>query len=77
MKIKKVNESKLPIKSGWYWVLIDGYDTPTPCWYNAPNPDDQDDDGYFLPVRMGDSSDSGLYENDIEKVGPEIIEPIF
>jgi len=73
LNISDVSDSqnqKLPTKSGWYWVLIDGYDTPTPCWY-------MDDLNCFLPGGLGDSSSMGLYEDDIEKVGPEIEVPIF
>lgn len=61
---------KIPNKSGWFWVLIGGYDEPTPCWY-------MDDEKCFLPGGMGDSSSMGIYEDDIEKVGPEIIIPNF
>jgi len=63
---------ELPQKDGWYWILIDGYNSPTPCWFS-----DDEDGGYFLPGGMGDSSSMGIYKNDIVKVGPEIIEPIF
>jgi len=73
LNISDVSDSqnkKLPTKSGWYWVLIDGYDDPTPCWY-------MDDLECFLPGGLGDSSSMGLYKDDIEKVGPEIEVPIF
>lgn len=59
-----------PIKTGWYWVLINGYDTPTPCWYS-------EGDNYFLPAGLGDSSSTGIFEDEIIKVGPEIIVPDF
>jgi hypothetical protein len=73
MKINKVN-AQFPTKSGWYWVLINGYDNPTPCWFMySVDPDDQ----CFLPGGMGDSSSMGLYADDIERVGPEIIQPNF
>ena len=71
--ISDVSESqnqKLPNKSGWFWVLIEGYDEPTPCWY-------MDDSQCFLPGGLGDSSSMGIYEDEIEKVGPEIIVPYF
>ena len=73
LNISDVNESqnlKLPNKSGWFWVLIDGYDEPTPCWY-------MDDEQCFLPAGLGDSSSMGIYEDEIVKVGPEIIVPDF
>jgi hypothetical protein len=69
----KLNESiSLPEKNGWYWVLINGYEQPTPCWYSH-----DEDGGYFLPGGMGDSSSMGLFVDDIAKVGPEIIVPEF
>ena len=68
-KINKVSK-QLPTKSGWYWVLLDGYDNPTPCWYDSQGE-------YFLPAGLGDESRDGLYVDDIERVGPEIIEPTF
>ena len=72
MKIKKLNESvNFPTKEGWYWVLLIGDDSPTPCWFMYV-----DDGGCFLPGGMGDES-MGLYEEDVDKVGPEIIEPNF
>ncbi len=61
---------KLPSKTGWYWVLITGYNTPTPCWY-------MNESECFLPGGLGDSSSMGLYQDDIEKVGPEIVVPLF
>jgi hypothetical protein len=68
----------LPEKSGWYWVLIDGYDSPTPCWFSrVDNWNDPDGDSYFLPGGMGDSSSMGLYIDDLEEIGPEIIVPKF
>jgi len=69
----------LPQKSGWYWVLIEGYDEPTPCWYSGTEcfryyePGDE----YFLPGGMGDSSSMGIYIDDIERIGPEIEVPNF
>ena len=66
---------ELPIKDGWYWVLIKGYEIGTPCWFSKS--DDEEDDSYFLAGGMGDSSSSGIYADEIEKIGPEIIEPKF
>ena len=66
----------LPKKSGWYWVLIEGWDTPTPCWCHRYENDDEED-VCFLPGGMGDSSSTGIYIEDIEKIGPEIIVPEF
>ena len=61
-------ENVKPPKSGWFWVDI-GDDTKIPCWY--------DGDDCFLPAGLGDSSSTGLYHDDIDKIGPEIIEPDF
>lgn len=75
-KISKISEQlELPTKNGWYWVMIDGYDIPTPCWfsYDESNPEYS----YFLPGGMGDSSSTGLYLRDLTKIGPEIEEPTF
>lgn len=72
MKEKKL---KYPVKSGWYWVLIEGYDSPTPCWFDYNNRIPED--SFFLPAGLGDSSSTGLYLEDLEKIGPEIIEPKF
>ena len=71
----KKTKLKLPTKNGWYWVLIDGYDSPTPCWFSLDEGDKED--SHFLPGGMGDSSDSGIYSEDITRVGPEITEPKF
>jgi hypothetical protein len=88
-KIKRFNESevesnindpkKLPQKSGWYWVLIKGYDEPTPCWYMGPDSFSSYEKGdeCFLPGGMGDSSSNGIYIDEIERIGPEIIVPNF
>lgn len=70
--LENSNMKKMPTKDGWYWVLIDGYDEPTACWFSLDS-----DGGYFLPGGMGDSSSMGLFEEDIERVGPEIIVPKF
>jgi hypothetical protein len=61
---------EMPLKDGWYWVLINDYDTLTPCWYMS-------DLKCFLPGGLGDSSSMGLYEDDIEKVISEIKVPVF
>jgi len=66
---------KYPEKSGWYWVLIDGYDSPTPCWFAYDSRDPKY--SHFLPAGLGDSSSMGLYLNDLVKIGPEITEPKF
>jgi len=65
----------LPTKNGWYWVLLDGWNTPTPCWYYYDENDEND--SYFLPGGMGDESRDGVHINEIEKIGPEIIVPNF
>jgi hypothetical protein len=75
-KINKVNTLKFPTKKGWYWVLIDGYNNPTPCWFGYDVTDDEEDK-CFLPGGMGDSSSCGLYADDIKRIGPEIIQPEF
>jgi len=58
----------LPSKSGWFWIFTIYDDSPIPCWY-------MEDCECFLPAGLGDSSRNGIYINDIEKIGPEIIEP--
>lgn len=63
----------LPKESGWYWILIDGYNSPTPCWYDYD--DDVLEESCFLPAGMGDSSSMGIYYDDIVKVICEIEEP--
>ena len=63
-------EKQLPEKDGWYWVLLEEYETPTPCWYMKQSE-------CFLPAGMGDSSSMGIYLDDIQKIGPEIIVPKF
>lgn len=57
----------------WYWVLVDGYDWYMPCLFmeDKENPDWC----CFLPAGLGDKSSMGIYFDDIEKVGPEIIAP--
>ena len=52
-KFESMRDKKLnwPTKSGWYWVLLDGYDSPTPCWYKH-DPYDADDERCFLPGGM-------------------------
>ena len=65
-----MTEIKLPEKDGWYWVLIRDYDNPTPCWY-------MNSSECFIPGGIGDSSSTGLYKDDIERIGPEIDVPNF
>ena len=76
MKIKKVFEKmEIPKKEGWYWILLDGYDSPTPCWLMIDKRDPEN--SCFLPAGLGDSSRDGIYMNEIKKIGPEIVEPKF
>lgn len=63
-----------PLKKSWYWILIIGYTNPTPCWFGY-EATDQEEYKCFLPGGMGDSSSTGIYIQDIEKIGPEIVEP--
>lgn len=67
----------IPSKTGWYWILIDGYDEPTPCWFTSLREDEDEEDAYFLPGGMGDDSSNGVHLDEIEKIGPEIIVPKF
>jgi hypothetical protein len=60
----------MPKKDGWFWVLLMDYDHPIPCWYNVEG-------GYFLPGGLGDSSSAGIFEDEVDKVGPEIHQPTF
>jgi hypothetical protein len=68
------NINNLPLKDGWYWILIDGYETPTPCWFMKGR---EPKDSCFLPGGLGDSSSMGIYIDEIVKIGPEIIVPEF
>lgn len=70
--MKKLN---WPKSDGWYWVKFEGYNTPNPCWFVLDT--ENEDDSYFLPGGLGDSSSSGVYIDDIDEIGPEIIEPKF
>lgn len=70
-----ININDLPKSDGWYWILMDGYEDPTPCWYQYDR--DEPHMSYFLPGGMGDSSSMGIYMEDIEKIGSEIIVPLF
>lgn len=82
MKIEKISESidgkkavKLPNKDGWYWVVLTGQyyggdPILLPCWFTVSN-------SCFLPGGLGDSSSNGIYEDDIDRVGPEIVPPKF
>ena len=81
-RIKKFNDNenqKIPQKSGWYWILIKGYNTPTPCYYMGPDSfySYKEGDECFLPGGIGDSSRNGVYMDEIEKIGPEIEVPNF
>jgi len=69
-----INMKTFPNKSGWYWILIDGYYSPTPCWFDLR---DNSEDNCFLPGGLGDSSSMGIYINEITSIGPEIIVPKF
>ena len=71
-KNKKI---ELPEKNGWYWIRMKGYNIGTPCWFSKDI--DDEDDSYFLAGGMGDSSSAGIFIDDIETIGPEIIEPEF
>lgn len=73
------NNKVLPQKSGWYWILIKGYDKPTPCLYMGPDSfySYEEGDECFLPGGMGDTSSNGIYLDDIKKIGPQIEVPIF
>lgn len=70
-----INVNDLPTNDGWFWILIDGYEDPTPCSYHYDR--NEPESSYFLPGGMGDSSSMGLYMEDIAKIGPEIIVPFF
>jgi hypothetical protein len=65
----------LPKENGWYWVLIYGYKTPTPCFYSYDKQEPKC--SYFLPGGVGDSSSAGLFIEDIEKVSSKITVPNF
>jgi hypothetical protein len=74
-----LDKQQPPTKSGWYWVLLEGYKTPIPCWYMGPDSFSSYEVGQecFLPGGIGDSSSNGFYMDEVEKVGPEIIVPKF
>jgi len=61
------------LKDGsWHWLLLDGYDWYMPCLFmKGQDPEDS----CFLPGGLGDSSSMGIYADEIEKIGPEIIAP--
>ena len=63
--------SKLKDNS-WYWLLLDGYDWYMPCLFMKGR---DSEDSCFLPAGLGDSSSMGIYADEIEKIGPEIIAP--
>lgn len=60
----------LPEKDGWYWVILDGDESGTPCWFMK-------DAKCFIPAGLGDASRYGIDVSDIDAIGPEIIEPEF
>lgn len=65
-----------PSEEGWYWIKIKGYRGLTPCWFiKCLDGDDPDEDNCFLPAKLGDTSSMGIYADDIDKIGPTIIEP--
>lgn len=65
-----------PNDEGWYWVLENGTDSPIPCWFMKLSISDADD-WCFLPGGLGDSSSTGIFIDDIEKIGPAISQPEF
>ena len=70
-KIEEKNElpeKELPEKDGWYWIESNGEKIPS--WFMSNLE-------CFLPGGMGDSSSTGMYLEDINKIGPPIIEPKF
>jgi hypothetical protein len=77
--LKMKNNQELPPKSGWYWVLINGYENPTPCYYMGPDSFHfyEEGDECFLPGGIGDISSNGIYMDDVERIGPEIETPNF
>ena len=63
-----LSNKELPKENGWYWIESNG--EKIPCWFMS-------DLECFLPGAMGDSSSTGMYLEDIDKIGPQIIEPNF
>lgn len=68
--IEEINKLK---DRSWYWILVDGYDWYMPCLLMKGR--DPEDRHCFLPAGLGDSSSMGIFEDDIDKIGPQIIEP--
>lgn len=70
-------EQMSKLKHGsYYWVLFDGYENPTPCFFYKDKYD-RVDRSCFLPGGIGDTSSMGVYIEDIAKIGPEITVPKF
>ena len=63
----------LPKENGWYWVLVDGFDEPTPCSFSYDK--EEPEYSYFLPGGMGDSSSHGIYPDEIIKIIQKIEPP--
>jgi hypothetical protein len=68
-----IEQMQLLTHGNYYWVLLDGYEEPKPCLFM----EDGKEYSCFLPAGLGDSSSMGIYADDIEKIGPEIIVPKF
>ena len=51
----------------WYWIKPDGWNRYIPCFFNKSS-------GCFILGGIGDESSNGVYESDIETIGPEIQE---
>lgn len=71
----KKKKLELPEKNGWYWVRLKLTKKVKPCLFFKDEEDEED--SFFLAGGMGDASRNGLYSDDIESIGPEIIEPEF
>jgi hypothetical protein len=70
-----INQTK-DLKHGkYYWVLLEGYNEPTPCYFYKSNYEPER--SCFLPGGLGDTSSMGVFLDDIKKILPEIIVPIF
>lgn len=67
-----MKNKNLTQKSGWYWVLIEGYNQYLPGWYEYNT---NVKESYFLPGGIGDESSMGIYFDEIEEIGPEITQP--
>lgn len=71
----------LPKETGWYWILLQGYDFPVAallCKYTEySSHTGYIEKGFFLVGGLGDESRDGIYLKDIERIGPKIEEPKF